>query len=108
VSVGHGVCSSLSLGRVGYAKARRVQAAREGTAPTSGPANGDPGVAPSLNRPLYRQRQEGVDDSRAEVAGRVDRVTGGTAEGEADADDHEGGHQGAGAGERQALGESPG
>ena len=50
------------------------------------PDDRNPGVGP-IRRALAGDRQDGVRDARTEIAGRVDRVTGGTAERQADPED---------------------
>src|SRR4051794_26268747 len=50
--------------------------------------DGDPRIAP-IRRALARDRQDRVCDARGEVAGRVDRIAGRTAEREADREDQQ-------------------
>lgn len=48
-------------------------------------------------------RQQGVDDARAQVTGRVDGVSGGSAERQTDADDQEGDDEDRGTGLAESL-----
>src|SRR3712207_3272032 len=68
----------------------REQAAQDGADQRSHDRH--PGVAP-VAVPLAADRQDGVRDARAEVAGGVDGVAGRPAEGGADADDEQGHRQ---------------